>query len=267
MLRTGNPTLQVFQKPQTWDELEAAAPAAPRTMTVAGVVSATAILVGITMCSAVGGWVLVQNNPQLLHPMWITAVVLGLVAGFGLRSKPLWARFVAPVYAVIEGVFLGGFSFFIAQMASAQFQINGNTMILQAVLLTFGILLAMLIGYASGLLRLGGMAKKLVVVATGGIMIYYMISILLSFILPNSGFGALMSFNNGSPISIGFSVVVLVIASLNLILDFDLVREGVKSGQPKAMEWYAGFALLVTLVWLYIEILRLMYKIYAATRD
>jgi uncharacterized YccA/Bax inhibitor family protein len=162
--------------------------------------------------------------------------------------KKEWAPITSPIYAVLEGFVLGGIS--------SIFEASYPGIVIQAVGLTFGTLFALLIAYRSGLIKATENFKLGVVAATGGIFLVYMISFVLSF------FGTTIPFiHESGTIGILFSLFVVVVAALNLVLDFDFIERGAESGAPKYMEWYAAFGLLVTLVWLYIEILRLLSKL------
>lgn len=273
MMRSGNPALRAFEKPVSYDQL-GAVPASldegrSRVMTIGGTVQVTSILLAITFAAALGGWMLVQRGMVPSMGLWAVGMLGGLGLALVIAFNPRTAPFLAPVYAILKGAFLGGISFVVAAMVDNQLGAEvaagmitpGQILVLQAILLTMGVLGAMLLGYSTGLLRLGSTGKKIVMVATMGIMAYYLVAIVLSLVMPGTGVAALMSFNNGSPISIGFSLFVIAIASFNLLMDFELIHEGADSGQPKYMEWYGGFALLVTLVWLYFEILRLLAKL------
>ena len=154
----------------------------------------------------------------------------------------------SPIYAVIEGVFLG----VISSMMESKFP----GIVMQAVGLTFGVLFALLVAYKSKMIKVTDNFRLGVVAATGGIAILYFISIIMGF------FGARIPFiHESGPLGIGFSLFVVVIASLNLVLDFDFIEKGAEYNAPKYMEWYGAFGLLVTLIWLYIEILRLLAKL------
>ncbi|MEO8353673.1 MAG: Bax inhibitor-1/YccA family protein, partial [Chthoniobacteraceae bacterium] len=154
----------------------------------------------------------------------------------------------APAYALVEGVFLGG----ISAIYEAQF----GGIVFQAVLMTFGTLFALLAAYQTGLIKATENFKLGIVAATGGIFMVYIASIVLGF------FGIQIPgiFGNGT-VGILFSVVVVIIAALNLVLDFDFIEQGAEVGAPKYLEWYGAFGLMVTLVWLYLEILRLLSKL------
>lgn len=179
--------------------------------------------------------------------MWggaIGGLVLALITVF----KKTWAPVTAPLYALVEGFFLGA----ISAVYNAQF----GGIVMQAVMLTFGILFALLFAYRSGLIKATENFKLGVVAATGGIALVYLASIALGF------FGIKIPLIHESGlVGIGFSLFVVVIASLNLVLDFDFIESGVEQGAPKYMEWYGAFGLMVTLVWLYLELLRLLSKL------
>ena len=180
------------------------------------------------------------------------ATLIGGLGGFIVALitvfKPRVSPYTAPIYAALEGLLLGG----ISALYNARFE----GLPAQAVALTFGVFVALLIVYRTGLIRATENFRMGVVAATGGIMVMYLLSFVLGF------FGIQMSFlHDSSPLSIGISLVIVVVAALNLVLDFDFIERGVAHGAPKFMEWYAAFGLLVTLVWLYLEILRLLSKL------
>jgi uncharacterized YccA/Bax inhibitor family protein len=182
-------------------------------------------------------------------------LALGSLTGFIVATVtifvPRWSPVSAPIYAACEGVFLGAFS--------AMFEFMYPGIVMQAVVATFGTLATLLVSYRLRLIRATENFKLGVVAATGGIFLLY----LTSFILSLFGWGTLGTtiFSSTGLIGIGVSVVVVVIAALNLVLDFDFIESGCQHGAPKYMEWYAGFGLLVTLIWLYIEIVRLLAKL------
>ena len=216
-------------------------------MTIQGTVNKAALLLGCVLVTAFWTWQLffqTRNAGQVLP--WM---LLGLIAGFIVALitifKPTWAPVTAPLYALLEGLFLGG----ISAIMEARFP----GLVIQAVFLTFGTCLALLVAYRSGLIRATENFKLGVVAATGGIVLVYFVTILLSF------FGVrLPLIHQGGWFSIAFSLFVVVIAALNLVLDFDFIETGAAQGAPRFLEWYGAFGLMVTLVWLYIEILRLL---------
>jgi len=220
------------------------------TMTVSGTVNKTGILAICVVATAAWTWnrFLSSPVPETVFP-WI---MIGGIAGFVLALvtifKKEWSPVTAPGYALLEGLVLGG--------VSAMFELRFPGIAMQAVGLTFGTLIALLLAYRSGLIQVTDKFRLGVVAATGGIAVFYLITFVLSF------FG--MHFNSiyGSGlIGIGFSVVVVIVAALNLVLDFDLIESGARAGAPKYMEWYGAFALMVTLIWLYLEIIRLLSKL------
>jgi uncharacterized YccA/Bax inhibitor family protein len=162
--------------------------------------------------------------------------------------KMEWSPVTAPIYAVLQGLFLGGIS--------AMFEMQYPGIAIQAVGLTFGVMIVMLFAYSSKLIKVTENLKMGIVAATGAIAIYYLISLVLGLF----GVKAPLINDNGW-MGIAFSVVVVGVAAFNLVLDFDFVETGVRMGSPKFMEWYSAFGLLVTMVWLYIEILRLLSKL------
>lgn len=177
--------------------------------------------------------------------------MLGVFGGFITALvtifKKEWAPVTAPIYALMEGLFLGGISAFM--------DLRYPGIAIQAVGLTFGVLLTMLVIYTSGMIRVTDKLRIGIIAATGGIALFYFLEIILSFFHIN-----FVTVNGSGPIGIAFSLFVCAIAALNLVLDFDFIEQGVNSGAPKYMEWYGAFGIMVTLVWLYLEILRLLSK-------
>jgi uncharacterized YccA/Bax inhibitor family protein len=221
------------------------------TMTVRGTINKTLILLLMVLLPAAWVWKTFFNagqNPEAIQ----TWMMVGLIGGFILSLvtvfKKEWAPISAPLYALMEGLFLGGIS--------SIFETSYPGIVMQAVSLTLATLLSMLVVYQTGLVKPTENFKLGVMAATGGIALVYFVAIILSF------FGINVSFINGSGLfSILFSVFVVGIAALNFIIDFDFIEQGSKANIPKYMEWYGAFALMVTLVWLYIEMLRLLAKL------
>jgi uncharacterized YccA/Bax inhibitor family protein len=181
-------------------------------------------------------------------PWLMGGLIGGLIVAMITIFKAEWSPITSPIYAILEGLAIGG----ISAMAEARFP----GIVLQAVGLTFGTLFCLLFAYTSGMIKATENFKLGVVAATGGIFVVYMFTWILGF------FGVQIPFIHGSGlVGIGFSLFVVIIAALNLVLDFDFIESGVKNGAPKYMEWYGAFGLMVTLIWLYIEILRLLTKI------
>ena len=235
-LRSGNPVLSKKTFTNTISSTDQ--------MTIEGTVNKTAI--SLLLLVGTGYFTFDVISPVLLIGTGIGGFILALVTIF----KKEWAPITVPLYAILEGALLGGISY----MYNASY----NGIVTNAILLTVGILVSLLIAYRSGYIKATENFKLGIFAATGGIAIVYFINIIMGFF--GSGLGV-MSINNASPLSIGFSIVVVIIASLNLVLDFDFIEEGAEKGAPKYMEWYGAFGLLVTLIWLYLEILRLLAKL------
>jgi len=243
-MRTSNPTLNE----RSFRELEWVG-AADSFMTLRGTVQKTAVLLLLLFAAAGFTWYQFSNGgPTAAYPFIIGGLIGGLIAALVVCFKKTSAPYVAPIYAILEGLFLGGIS--------AYFEARFPGVVIQAVGLTFGTLASLLLFYASGTIRATENFKLGVGAATGGVMLLYLASLVMRL------FGWQMPFIHESGlIGIGFSVFVVVLAALNLVLDFDFIENGVEAKAPKYMEWYAGFGLIVTLVWLYLEILRLLSKL------
>lgn len=221
------------------------------TMTVSGVVFKTIICLLCVMLTA--GWTWMRffqagGNFAAVSPFMWGGIIGGLIIAMITIFKKEWAPITAPLYSLVEGFLVGGLS--------SYFEMLFPGIVIQAVSLTFGTLFVMLTAYSTGMIRVTERFKLGVVAATGGIAIFYFASILLSF------FGITMPLvYSSTPFGILFSVFVVIIAALNLVIDFDFIEQGAKRGAPKYMEWYGSFALMVTLIWLYIEFLRLLAKL------
>ena len=209
-------------------------------MTLDGTVNKTGILLGLCIGGAYFGW----NAPGLVLP----AVLIGFVIALFTIFRPKNSPYTAPAYAAIEGVALGG----ITMIFEAQYPGIG----IQAIGLTFGILASLLFCYKSGIIKPTENLRLMIVAGTMGIFILYLVSFIMSFFGNSIGF-----IHSNGLFGIGFSLFVVAIASLNLVLDFDFIEEGAEKGMPKYLEWYGAFSLMVTLVWLYLEILRLLAKL------
>ena len=247
MMRTANPALnkKVFEN-------TGYASSAENTMTLQGTVNKTGFLLTFLILAAAWTWNLYfeTNNPASVTPWLIGGGLGGFIVAIITTFKKHLSPITAPIYAVLEGLFLGSLS--------ALFESRFPGIVVQAVGLTFGTLFALLMAYRSGLIKATENFKLGVTAATGGICLLYLISFVLSF------FGTGIPYIHQSGlIGIGFSMFVVVIAALNLVLDFDFIENASESNAPKYMEWYGAFGLLVTLVWLYIEILRLLSKLYS----
>jgi uncharacterized YccA/Bax inhibitor family protein len=225
------------------------------TMTVKGTLNKFGILFLMTMATAGLAWKMASSGVEIVTYMWVS-LFAGLGIGVIMTIKKNLSPYLAPVYALVEGFFVGGISAYY----NYAFEKIAPDIITQAVALTFGVVIAMYGLYRFNIIRATPIFKKVIITATLGIGIFYLISIGLHFAHIDIPF-----IHEGSTIGIIFSLVVVGLAAMNLILDFDLIENGAKMGAPKYMEWYGSFALLVTIVWLYIEILRLLSKL--AKRD
>jgi uncharacterized YccA/Bax inhibitor family protein len=218
-------------------------------MTVEGTSLKTGILLILAAAAAAVTWQMAAAGHPATMGVIIGGALGGLVIAIVTCFKPTWSPITAPLYAVAEGLFLGA----ISAMYNNAFYPG---IVFQAVCLTFGTLFALLIAYQSGWIKVTEKFRAGIIAATGAIMLVYLIAIGMRM------FGAEMPFLHSSgPIGIGISLVIVVIAALNLVLDFDFIDRGAQMGAPKYMEWYGAFGLMVTLVWLYLEILRLLAKL------
>ena len=213
-------------------------------MTIKGTVDKTAIGLFLLIFS---GYYSFAPGMTYLIPVGVFG---GLIVAVITIFKKEWSPITVPIYAILEGLAMGSISYMFNQAYEG--------IVMQAIGLTLGILASLLLAYRSGMIKATENFKLGVFAATGGIFLVYMASFVMSF------FGASISVldpTNSSLMSIGFSLFIVVIASLNLVLDFDFIEEGAEKGAPKYMEWYGAFGLLVTLIWLYLEILKLLSKL------
>lgn len=225
----------------------------PACMTVQGSVLKSAILVSIVILTGGFAWAQLASgangsNQSAAAGFMIGGLIGGLITSLIIFFSPKTSPFVAPVYAAFEGVFMG--------TLSALFEAKFPGIVLQAVGLSVGVLVMMLFLYGTGIIRVTEKFRLGVVAATGAVCLVYLVSMIGSLV----GYPVPYIHSSG-PIGIGFSVVVVIIAAINLLLDFDFIERGSKYQAPKYMEWYAGYGLLVTLVWMYLEILRLLAKL------
>jgi uncharacterized YccA/Bax inhibitor family protein len=219
-------------------------------MTLNGTVNKTGILLVCALATAAWTWhnFLQSRDPADVMPSMLIGGIGGFIFAMVTVFKKEWSPVTAPIYALLEGLVLGGLS------ALLELRFPGIAM--QAVALTFGTLFVLLLAYRSGLIQVTQKFRMGVIAATGGIMVFYLLQMLLGF------FGIQFTSINGNGfIGIGFSLIVVAVAALNLVLDFDFIEQGVHYGAPKYMEWYGAFGIMVTLVWLYIEILNLLSKL------
>lgn len=230
-------------------------------MTVNGTINKTAIMLLLVVFAASFTWrkffgAFDPANPVAIPSGVMVWAMVGAIGGFITALittfSPRRSAVTAPIYAVLEGLFLGAIS--------AIFEARFPGLVMRAVLLTFGVFGVMLMLYRSGTIQVNNKFRTIIIAATGGIALVYFVSFIVSM------FGVNISFlYDSSPLSIGISLFVVAIAALNLILDFDMIVQGSYAQAPKFMEWYGAFGLMVTLVWLYLELLRLLSKL--ASRD
>jgi uncharacterized YccA/Bax inhibitor family protein len=243
LMRTSNPALneRAFQGERA---------VLGETMTLQGTVNKTGVLLICAVATAAWTWNLFlhSHSPQSVMPLAILGGIGGLIVAMVTIFKKEWAGITAPIYALLEGLVLGSIS--------AILELRFPGIAIQAVSLTFGTLVILLLAYRSGIIAVTEKFRLGVIAATGGIALFYIVQIVLGF------FGIHFTAINGSgAIGIGFGIFVVIIAALNLVLDFDFIETGVRVGAPKYMEWYGAFGLMVTLIWLYFEILRLLSKL------
>jgi len=250
LMKTSNPALsdKTFQD-LAGSQYGGAIDAANR-MTLNGTVHKTGILTVCAFATAAWTWHLFTQSRDMadVGPLLLTGVFGGFIVALVTIFKKEWSPVTAPLYALLEGLFLGG--------VSAMLDLRYPGIAVQAIGLTFGTLLVLLMAYSSGLIKVSDKMRLGSVAATGGIAIFYLAQMVMGF------FGIhLIAINGSGPIGIGFSLFVCAIAAMNLVLDFDFIERGVNYGAPKYMEWYGAFGIMVTLVWLYLEILRLLSKL------
>ena len=223
----------------------------PRVMTVQGTMTATGVLMVLLLASATVGWMAAPTygEDQVGLPgLAIVGILVGFACAIVVHFKPMWARVLAPVYALAEGFFLGALS-----KAYESYQ---DGIVVQAVGATLGVAVVMLVLYRTQVIKVTDRFRRIIVTATLGLMVFYGVSLLINL------FGGNVSFlHSASLLGIGFSIFAATLAAMNLALDFDFIEKGARQGLPKGMEWYAAFGLLITLVWLYLELLRLLAKL------
>ena len=245
LFKSGNPALseKSFQNSIAIDPSQA--------MTVRGTLNKFGFLFLMVMGTAFYSWKEFAGGGNVIPLIW-TGVIGGLIVAFVIIFKKEWAPFLAPAYALLEGLFLGA----ISAIYNDAFGAKAPDLIMNAVGLTFGVAIAMYVLYSFKIIKATEKFKSVIITATGGIAIFYFITIILGMFNINVAF-----LSQGSTFGILFSLFVVAIAALNLILDFDMIERGAEAGAPKYMEWYGAFGLLVTIVWLYLEILRLLSKL------
>lgn len=245
IFKSGNPTLseRQFEKSITANQDDV--------MTAKGTLNKFGFLFLMVMATAIFSWNSFFGGKDVTAYMW-TGMIGGLILAFVIIFKQTWAPYLAPAYALFEGLFVGS----VSAIYQNAFGATAPSIVLQAILLTFGTIIAMYALYSFRIIKATEKFKSVIFMATAGIAIFYLIAMVLRF------FGMDIPFiHEGSMLGIGFSLFVVAIAALNLILDFDMIEKGAEMGAPKYMEWFCAFGLLVTIVWLYIEMLRLLGKL------
>jgi uncharacterized YccA/Bax inhibitor family protein len=221
------------------------------TMTVGGTITATGVLMVILLASAAFGWASgpdLDTNGGKFPVLAIVGVLVGMACAIAVYFRPMWAKVLAPLYALGEGFFVG--------VISKAYNERYDGIVAQAIGATLGVFLVMLVLYRTNVIKVTDRFRRTVIMATLGLMAFYLVSFVISL------FGGSVKFlDSPSMLGIGLSIFAAVLAALNLALDFDFIEKGSKAGMPKAMEWFAAFGLLVTLVWLYLEMLRLLSKL------
>lgn len=218
-------------------------------MTLQGTVNKTGVLLLCVCASAAWTWGLARSeSPQSAFPWILVGLAGGLAVALVTILNKEWAPYTSPLYALLEGLALGGISSIFDQRYPG--------IAIHAVELTFATLAVMLLAYTSGMIRATEKFKIGVVAATGGIMVVYFVDLVLSL------FGlSVPLLNEVGPLGMAISLFIVIIAALNLVLDFDFIETGVQAHAAKYMEWYGAFGMMVTLIWLYLEMLRLLAKV------
>jgi uncharacterized YccA/Bax inhibitor family protein len=244
LFKSGNPVLSEKAFDHTGKLLETGA------MTARGAMTKFGIMFLLLMGTAGLAWKMAADGVNVI-PYMIGSAIIALIVALVLTFKKGWGAVLAPVYALLEGFFLGSISAYY----NNAFQKIAPNIVMQAVALTFGVAIAMFLLYNFRIIRATQRFRSIVITATVGLGFFYLISIVLRM------FGIDIPFiHEGSTMGIVFSLVVVALAAMNLILDFDMIEQGANAGAPKYMEWYCAFGLMVTMVWLYLEILRLLAK-------
>ncbi len=225
---------------------------AENAMTVKGTLQKFGFLMLMVLGTAFYAWKEFAGGGNVMPLVW-TGAIGGLIVALVIIFKREWSPYLAPLYALLEGLFVGG----ISAVYNEAFAAKAPNIVINAVGLTLGVAVAMYLLYSFKIIKATEKFKSIVITATAGIAIFYVIVMVLRMF----GYENMPFLHEGSLMGIGFSLFVVAIASLNLILDFDMIEKGSEMGAPKYMEWYGAFGLLVTIVWLYLEILRLLSKI------
>mgnify|MGYP000891447911 FL=1 len=248
LFKSGNPTLS---EKRFKDTVLADVVTHENSMTIRGTLQKFGFLFLMVMGTSFYSWKQFAGGANVM-PLIYTGVFGGLVVAIVIMFKKEWSPYLAPAYALLEGLFVGAISAYY----NFAFADKAPNIVINAVGLTFGTAIGMYLLYSFRIIKATEKFKAIIFTATAGIAIFYLITWVLGF------FGITIPFlHEGSALGIGFSLFVVALAALNLIIDFDMIEKGAELGAPKYMEWYGAFGLLVTIVWLYLEILRLLSKI------
>ncbi len=254
IFESGNPTLseKIFNR--------SLSDAHQETMTVRGSINKFGFLMLMVIAGAIYTWrMYTLGNPESMMTFVWVGLIGGFITGLIISFKPDLARYLAPAYGILEGFLLGGLSVIINASVGKKYP----GIVMQAVGLTFAVALVMFLLYNFRIIKPTAKFKAVIISAIMGIFLFYMAMIVLSLFHVNISF---MNWNDASPLGIGINLFVIAIAALSLILDFERIETGESMGAPKYMEWYGAFGLLVTMVWLYIEILKLFSR-FASSRS
>ena len=250
LFNSGNPTLteKMFGKSTEITTLDSGV------MTVKGTINKFGFLMLMVIGAASFNWHLYsEGNVGTMNTLMMVGAFGGFILALIMCFKQNTASYLAPAYGILEGLFIGGLSAVVNDMFSKKYP----GIVLQAVGLTFGVALAMYFLYTFRIIKATEKFKSVLMSATLGIVVFYGITMLLRMFGVQLGF---MSIEDGGLIGIGISLFIVAVAALNLIMDFDMIEKGAEMGAPKNMEWYGAFGLLVTIVWLYIEMLKLLMR-------
>lgn len=223
------------------------------TMTVGGTATATGVLLVLLLAAAAVGW---RAGPDRtaeatgFPALAIVGVLVGFACAIAVHFRPMWAKVLGPVYALAEGFFVG--------VISKAYENYQHGIVIQAAGATLAVFVVMLVLYRTQIIKVTERFRRIVIGATMGLMVFYLASFVIRLV---AGAGSVSFLSSPSLLGIGFSVLVAGLAAMNLALDFDFIERAAKSHQPKGLEWFAAFGLLITIVWLYLEILRLLSKL------
>lgn len=253
LFKSGNPTLSEKIFNTTLSDQQQGV------MTARGAMNKFGFLFLMVIAGATFSWHLYsQGKAQTMIPLMWTGVIGGLVVALIISFKRTWAPYLAPLYGLLEGLFVGGISAIVNEMFAEKYP----GIVMHSVGLTLGVAVAMFLLYNFRVIRATERFKSVMMTAIAGIAVFYLITWIVRL------FGVQMDFmmiGNGSLLGIGISIFVVAIAALSLIMDFDMIEQGAEMGAPKYMEWYCAFGLMVTLVWLYVEMLKLLSRL--SSRD